>query len=101
MILRPDWRNPKDVNKETTSIIRDTMKNHGRIIFNGNNYSEEWEKEAKKRGLLNISSTVDAPKGYFGGRKRLVYLRSIKFFQRRKIAARMKFTLVSIQAGLY
>ncbi len=54
----------KDVNKETASIIRDTMREHGRIIFNGNNYSEEWETEAKKRGLLNISSTVEALKTF-------------------------------------
>jgi len=54
----------KDVNKEMTSIIKDTMRDHSRIIFNGNNYSEEWEKEAKKRGLLNIGSTVDALKTF-------------------------------------
>ncbi len=54
----------KDVNKEAASIIRDTMRDHGRIIFNGNNYSAEWEREAKKRGLLNISSTVEALKTF-------------------------------------
>ncbi|MHC4269691.1 MAG: glutamine synthetase III family protein, partial [Planctomycetota bacterium] len=54
----------KDVNKETASIIRDTMRDHGRIIFNGNNYSAEWENEAKKRGLLNIRSTVEALKTF-------------------------------------
>ena len=36
------------------------LKEHKRIIFNGNNYSEEWRKEAAKRGLLNLSNTVDA-----------------------------------------
>ena len=50
----------KDIHKETTAIIRDTMKKYGRIIFNGNNYSDEWVKEAKKRGLPNIRSTVEA-----------------------------------------
>ena len=30
------------------------IKEHKRIIFNGNGYSAEWEKEAKKRGLLNL-----------------------------------------------
>lgn len=52
----------KDINKETTEIIKDVISKHGRIIFNGNNYSEEWVKEAEKRGLLNIKNTVDAHK---------------------------------------
>ena len=33
---------------------------HGRIIFNGNNYTDEWVKEAEKRGLPNLPTTVDA-----------------------------------------
>ncbi len=41
-------------------IIRDTVKNHKRIIFNGNNYSDEWVEEAKKRGLSNYKTTPEA-----------------------------------------
>ena len=77
----------KDVNKETTSIIRDTMRNHGRVIFNGNNYSEEWEKEAKKRGLLNISSTVDALK-VFLGKKAVSIFEKYKVLSKEEIEAR-------------
>ena len=40
-------------------IVRE-IRAHKRIIFNGNGYSEEWVKEAEKRGLLNLHSTVDA-----------------------------------------
>jgi glutamine synthetase type III len=36
------------------------IKENKRIIFNGNNYSMEWEKEAGKRGLQNLKNTVDA-----------------------------------------
>lgn len=43
-------------------LVAYTMKNHGRIIFNGNNYSEEWLSEAKRRGLCIMRSTVDAAK---------------------------------------
>ncbi|MBI3307442.1 MAG: glutamine synthetase III [Candidatus Omnitrophica bacterium] len=50
----------KDINKEAAAIVRETVKEHGRIIFNGNNYSEDWVKEAKKRDLPNIRSTVEA-----------------------------------------
>lgn len=53
-----------DVNAEILAIIKDTMKNHGRIIFNGNNYSAEWEKEAEKRGLPNTRNTVDSLKSF-------------------------------------
>ena len=42
------------------SFLKKTIKESKRIIFNGNNYSEEWEKEAAKRGLLNLKNTVDA-----------------------------------------
>ncbi len=40
-------------------IVR-TIRQHKRIIFNGNNYSEEWVREAKARGLLCLESTVEA-----------------------------------------
>src|SRR5262245_38809672 len=41
-------------------LLPKLIKEHKRIIFNGNNYSKEWEKEAGKRGLLNLKNTVDA-----------------------------------------
>ncbi|MGI5899104.1 MAG: glutamine synthetase III [Christensenellales bacterium] len=40
-------------------IIR-SIKEHKRIIFNGDGYSREWEEEAERRGLLNLKSTVEA-----------------------------------------
>lgn len=50
----------KNLENEVTAIVRETVKEHGRIIFNGNNYTEEWVKEAAKRGLPNISSAIEA-----------------------------------------
>jgi len=50
----------KDVNKEAAAIVREAVQKHGRVIYNGNNYTGEWVKEAKKRGIPNISNTVDA-----------------------------------------
>jgi glutamine synthetase len=41
-------------------LLPKIVKENKRIIFNGNNYSKEWEKEAGKRGLLNLKNTVDA-----------------------------------------
>ncbi|MHB1183907.1 MAG: glutamine synthetase III family protein [Desulfobulbia bacterium] len=54
----------KDVNKEILAILKEVMTKHGRIIFNGNNYSAEWAKEAEKRGLPNTRNTVDALKAF-------------------------------------
>lgn len=41
-------------------LIRSTVKKHKRIVFNGNNYSDEWVQEAGRRGLLNLHSTPEA-----------------------------------------
>lgn len=49
-----------DFNAELHALLKETITNHDRIIFSGNNYSKEWEKEAERRGLLNLKSTVDA-----------------------------------------
>lgn len=43
-----------------TELIKKTIIEHRRIIFDGDGYSEEWKAEAKRRGLLNLESTVDA-----------------------------------------
>ena len=45
-------------------LIVKTIREHRRIIFNGNNYSPEWVEEAAKRGLLKLDSTVDALQCY-------------------------------------
>lgn len=50
----------QDFSLTLQNLIRDTIKNHKRIIFNGNNYATEWVEEAKKRGLLNLKSTAVA-----------------------------------------
>ena len=49
-------------NGETTvsELIKKTLTDHQRIIFNGNNYSDEWVEEAEKRGLANLKTTADA-----------------------------------------
>jgi glutamine synthetase len=50
----------KDFNAALTKLVKDTMKRHYRIIFNGNNYDDAWVAEAEKRGLLNLKSTPEA-----------------------------------------
>lgn len=52
--------NAEDFNETLHRLIRDTYHKHKRIIFNGNNYSDQWEHEAERRGLINLKTTVDA-----------------------------------------
>lgn len=49
-----------DFQTEVHNVVEEIIKNHKRIIFNGNNYSEEWVAEAEKRGLPNMKTTVEA-----------------------------------------
>ncbi len=49
-----------DKTEEIKNIIRDLIHEHKRILYNGNNYSDEWKKEAEARGLLNIPTTPEA-----------------------------------------
>jgi len=50
----------KSIEKAVAELLPKVIKENKRIIFNGNNYSMEWEKEAARRGLLNLRNTVDA-----------------------------------------
>ncbi len=54
----------KDKNAEAAAIIKEVFTKHSRIIFNGNNYADEWVKEAEKRGLPNVRNSVDALKAF-------------------------------------
>ena len=71
----------EDINEECRMIVRDIMRDHKRIIFNGNNYSEEWQREAEARGLPNITNAVDAAKA-------LIAPRNIDLFQRHGVFSR-------------
>lgn len=50
----------EDMTKALIALIQKTLKNHKRIIFSGNGYSEDWKKEAQRRGLLELKTTADA-----------------------------------------
>ena len=52
--------NANDFMKSLNDLVAKTIREHKRIIFNGNNYSDEWTKEAEKRGLLNLRSSDQA-----------------------------------------
>ena len=50
----------EDFTKALNDLIRKTIKEHKRIIFNGDGYADSWPIEAAKRGLLNYKTTVEA-----------------------------------------
>ncbi|MBR2825907.1 MAG: glutamine synthetase III [Erysipelotrichaceae bacterium] len=50
----------EDLENDLHNLIRDTIRNHRRIIFNGNGYDESWITEAERRGLSNYASTPEA-----------------------------------------
>jgi glutamine synthetase len=58
--LEKSMKGGKSIEKAAGELLPKVIKENKRIIFNGNNYSKEWEKEAGKRGLLNLKNTVDA-----------------------------------------
>jgi glutamine synthetase len=51
---------PKKLNGAVQEVLQQIMKDHSAIIYNGDNYVDAWYKEAVKRGLPNLSNTVDA-----------------------------------------
>lgn len=67
-----------DTEATINELVKNTMKEHGRIIFNGNNYAEEWVIEAERRGLLNFKTAVDALPHYVDDK-------NIKLFERHNV----------------
>lgn len=54
----------KDFNADLETLIQKTIKEHKRIIFNGNGYDDAWIAEAENRGLLNLKTVPDAMELY-------------------------------------
>ena len=68
-------------------LIKKTIKDHKRIIFNGNGYDDAWLAEAQKRGLLNLRTTPDALP-YYKIQKNLDLFASHKVFSEEEVLAR-------------
>lgn len=68
----------KNKDMEAAAIIKEIYKKHNRVIFNGNNYSEGWVKEAEKRNLPNVRNAVDALKAFIADK-------SLKLFEKYEI----------------
>lgn len=72
-----------DVKKDALELAIKTFKEHERIIFNGNGYSDEWVEEAARRGLPNLKTTPDAMP-YFKSQK------SIDLFEKHGVFSKVE-----------
>ena len=75
-------------------LIKRVIKNHKRIIFNGNGYDDQWIAEAEKRGLLNLQATPDAMP-YFIKQKNIDLFTAHKVYTEREIRSRYEIFLES------
>jgi glutamine synthetase len=73
--------------KALGKIIKDTLKASSKIIFNGDGYSDDWQKEAAKRGLLNLKTTMDAL-SYLSSDKNVALFGNYKVLSQKEIASR-------------
>lgn len=76
-----------DFEAEINKLLAETVKNHKKIIFNGNNYSEEWEEEAKRRQLPNLKTVADALQHYTDD-KNIKLFESHHIFSRKEVESR-------------
>ena len=73
-------------------LLRRTVREHSRIIFNGDGYTEDWEKEAESRGLSNLKTTADAIP-HMNDRRNVEMLERMRVLSAKEIASRSEILL--------
>ena len=81
-----------DFNAALHELVVDTIREHRRIIFNGNNYSEEWKEEAAKRGLSNLKDSAEALP-HFADEENIAMFERMNVFTRREVVTRTEIML--------
>lgn len=76
--MADELENAENFDLAVHDLIKKTLTDHQRVIFNGNGYSEEWVAEAERRGLPNVKTMVDAVPS-------LISEKSIKMFEKFKV----------------
>ncbi len=82
-----ELKDASDFTLDLHNLIKRTIKEHKRILFNGNGYDDAWIKEAKKRGLSNFKSTPEAVSHYLD-KKNIDLFVNNKIFSEKEIRAR-------------
>ncbi|MBQ8825805.1 MAG: glutamine synthetase III, partial [Oscillospiraceae bacterium] len=85
-------KNSEKFEEEVKKVLKEVLKKHRRIIFNGDGYSKEWVLEAERRGLPNYPSVVDCMPHYTD-EKNLKILRKHGIFNRNEVTARTEIHL--------
>ncbi|MBQ8146926.1 MAG: glutamine synthetase III [Clostridia bacterium] len=82
----------EDFNSALHNLIRETVRCHKRILFNGNGYDDRWLEEAEKRGLSNLKSTPDAIEHLIDEKNVKLFVQN-KVFSEKEIKARFDIML--------
>ena len=90
-ILEP-FKGKDNFDAEVRKLLKSVIKEHRRIIFNGDGYSAEWVKEAERRGLPNYVSTVDCMPHYTD-EKNVRIFRKFEIYNQNEVAARTEIHL--------
>ena len=81
--IQTELKSNSDFNSAVLAVLSATVKDSKKILFEGNNYSEEWLAEAKRRGLPNEPSTVEALKAF-------IRPENIKLFEKQKVLSKVE-----------
>ncbi|MGN1066681.1 MAG: glutamine synthetase III [Candidatus Fimimonas sp.] len=81
----------QDFWKDAQKLVSEVLEKHGKIVFNGNNYSESWQQQAQSRGLLNVSNAFLAAKCLSDEKNTSLFQRNGVFTQRELLALQQIF----------
>ena len=82
----------EDVGRDIYELVRETLRDHGRIIFNGDGYRDEWIEEAERRGLSNYRTTADCVP-HLTDEKNVAMLTAQRVFSRAELESRCEIML--------
>ena len=90
----------QNVPKDALNLAIKTFREHKRILFNGNGYSDEWVEEATRRGLLNLKTTPDAMP-YFKADKSIQLFEAQGVFSRLEVETRCEIMMEEYNKTLH
>lgn len=83
-----------DFRAELNKLVREEVQAHKRVIFNGNNYSDEWVQEAERRGLPNLENAVEAFPKYVEPKNLNLFVRN-GIYSEEEVYSRMEIHLAT------
>jgi len=87
-------KDSSDLDTDIINLVKDVMKKHKRVLFNGDGYSEGWVEEAQRRGLPNLKTTFDAIP-YFNDTKAIELFKKYSIFTKNELDSRAEIMLDS------